>query len=206
MQRICLITMLLLISRGADVAVTYLYTPDLKLEGNPLAVTLGWPGMIAMSVAGIILLVSGLVYWYRKPIPCTYHPKIMDVWSHASFSYFGKVMPRRQFFLRTIFSSPNWKYVSYALFSTMPQAWIGVSAYTVFSWQMLHYYPLGSFRHLYKTTYPLSLFLPIFLVFLAVVFDFHRSEYKRYLLVCNNTSQLPAQDCSAAMISDRTII
>ena len=51
---------LLFISRVADIGSTYLATPNLKLEANPIAKKLGWP------FALLTILVSFMAYWNTR--------------------------------------------------------------------------------------------------------------------------------------------
>lgn len=53
---------MLAVTRYADAQTTYLYTPDLNLEANPLAsyFGLGWTGLIAAQIIGIALIMYAL--------------------------------------------------------------------------------------------------------------------------------------------------
>jgi hypothetical protein len=57
-----LMFLLLLVSRGADFLSTWVATPNLVLEGNPLAKKLGWRWGIPVNLA----LCFGLAFW---PLP-----------------------------------------------------------------------------------------------------------------------------------------
>ncbi|HOX58800.1 MAG TPA: hypothetical protein P5205_17145 [Candidatus Paceibacterota bacterium] len=58
----CLIFLLLIVSRGMDFLSTWVATPNLVLEGNPLAKKLGWKWGIPVNLA----LCFGLSFW---PLP-----------------------------------------------------------------------------------------------------------------------------------------
>lgn len=96
------ITIILL--RAADLYITYLYTPDLGSEWNPLVSIFGltWYGFIATQI-GIIIFISILMFFYfnRKP------PKIdQSNLSLNDFSYvyfYGKMHPWR----RRVFTVPR---------------------------------------------------------------------------------------------------
>jgi hypothetical protein len=60
----CMLLLLLLFSRGMDVLSTWVATPNLVLEGNPIARFLGWRGAIPLSVA----MSFGFALW---PLPAT---------------------------------------------------------------------------------------------------------------------------------------
>ena len=47
--------LLILAGRACDLGSTYLATPDLKLEGNPIARRLGWRGGILLSLATAVI-------------------------------------------------------------------------------------------------------------------------------------------------------
>ncbi len=55
------VTVLLVISRMADLVTTYLITPDLELESNSFLKLLGWPGMIFFQIM-LVNLVLFLEY------------------------------------------------------------------------------------------------------------------------------------------------
>jgi len=95
------ITIILL--RAADLYITYLYTPDLGSEWNPLVSIFGltWYGFIATQI-GIIIFISILMFFYfnRKS------PKIDECnLSLNDFSYvyfYGKMHPWH----RRVFTAP----------------------------------------------------------------------------------------------------
>src|SRR5256885_9975157 len=61
-QRYCLMLLALLFARGMDVLSTWIATPNLVLEGNPIAKILGWRWGLPIN-AGICLV---LAFW---PLP-----------------------------------------------------------------------------------------------------------------------------------------
>jgi hypothetical protein len=58
----CLLLLLLVFARGMDFLSTWIATPNLVLEGNPLAKKLGWQWGLLVNV----VLVGGLALW---PLP-----------------------------------------------------------------------------------------------------------------------------------------
>src|SRR5215469_9014937 len=55
----CLMVLLLMFSRGTDILSTWIATPNLKLEGNPIAKKLGWRWGIPVNVA----MCFGMAFW-----------------------------------------------------------------------------------------------------------------------------------------------
>ncbi|HXT12712.1 MAG TPA: hypothetical protein VN873_14205 [Candidatus Angelobacter sp.] len=60
----CLMVLLLLFSRGMDILSTWVATPNLVLEGNPLAKKMGWRWGIMVSVG----IAFGMAFWLSTTI------------------------------------------------------------------------------------------------------------------------------------------
>lgn len=54
-----LMVLLMIISRGMDILSTWIATPNLKLEGNPIAKKLGWRWGIPVNIA----MCFGMAFW-----------------------------------------------------------------------------------------------------------------------------------------------
>lgn len=68
MKKFILFSTLLVLTRYADAQTTYLYTPDLAKEGNPLVSVLGfgWTGSIIVQMLGVSFAIYALwVYSFR---------------------------------------------------------------------------------------------------------------------------------------------
>lgn len=55
----CLMVLLLAFARGMDILSTWIATPNLVLEGNPIAKFLGWSGGILVSIG----ICFGMAFW-----------------------------------------------------------------------------------------------------------------------------------------------
>jgi len=108
-------TILFLITRVGDLIATYIGTPDLTKEANPLVYTfgLGWEALIIANIIGFIIAVFLLYYTFIKyksnVIPCD------GLKQYISMLYFN----RPDKFLWTFYKFPNKKNWSFLL------AWIG---------------------------------------------------------------------------------
>lgn len=80
--------------RAADLVITFVYTPDLASEWNPLVSLFGltWYGFVITQVC-LIIFISGMMFFYFNRTP----PEItLDGLSLSDFSYmyfFGKLRP-----------------------------------------------------------------------------------------------------------------
>ena len=70
MKRFYLLTTLLLLSRSLDAATTYLYTPTLQHELNPIASVLGggWMALIVLQVILLSAIIYGLWVYFKRPV------------------------------------------------------------------------------------------------------------------------------------------
>lgn len=69
MKKFILLSILLILTRLADILTTYQSTPDLKYEFNPLVskLGLGWTGLILTQVAFLLLIIYALwIYCFRN--------------------------------------------------------------------------------------------------------------------------------------------
>jgi hypothetical protein len=69
MKRFIFLSALLILTRLADAQTTYLYTPDLKKEANPLVSLFGsgWTGSIIMQITGLTFVIYALwIYSFKK--------------------------------------------------------------------------------------------------------------------------------------------
>lgn len=184
MRRIFLLIFFLVIARGADIATTWYFTPDLRLEGNFLVKLfhMGWFEMIAMNFVALIIISAGLIYWHLKPPRIPYNPDVKDAWDFASFAYFGDVMPHKRFLVNFLIKFPkNWRHCCYLCFSSITIMLIVGGIYTVISWFLLRYYKWPLFIQFYHFAYPLSgVILPILLITFYAITLFYRKEYQRY--------------------------
>jgi hypothetical protein len=176
-QMFALLTVLFLISRVADAAATYMVTPDLRHETNPVVSVLGagWNGIL---VAQVILsaLVIGLIYWdlflSRLPYPAEHGLEFPEF---AQTYYFG----RKRILLDFLWRPPsgwrlNLKLAGYALPRVLVVLGFSVAASSIAS---LH---SERWRRLLHATSPWIYFVPA--VFLAVwsIYAFLRREFRLY--------------------------
>ena len=69
MKRFIFLASLLIFTRFADAQTTYLHTPDLKKEANPLVslLGLGWTGSIIIQVVALTFVIYALwIYCFKK--------------------------------------------------------------------------------------------------------------------------------------------
>jgi hypothetical protein len=80
--------------RFLDLYVTYRYTPDLKVEWNPLISLFGvsWPGLIFTQIA-IVAFISVLMFFYFNRAPATIAQTGLSFSDFIYVYFFGKRRP-----------------------------------------------------------------------------------------------------------------
>lgn len=80
--------------RSTDLYITYLYTPDLSREWNPLVSLLGasWPGLILVQII-IVAFVSWLMFFYFNRTPTVIEQKGLSFHDFIYVYFFGKLRP-----------------------------------------------------------------------------------------------------------------
>ena len=178
MIAVTVLTLLFLLSRAADAAATYVVTPDLRHETNPIVSVLGagWTGLLAAQVV-LSALVIGLAYWdlfrSRPPHP-TQHGLGFPEFAQAY--YFGRKSTLVDFLWRPpVGWRLNLKLAGYSA----PRVLIVLGFYVAAS--SLASVRSQGWRAVLRATSPWIYLVPAVLLVAWSVHGFLRREYRLYL-------------------------
>lgn len=173
-----LLTVLFLLSRATDAGATYMVTPDLRHETNPIVSVLGagWVGLLLVQVA-LSALVIWLTYWdlfgSRSPYP---RQRGLGFREFAEAYYFGRKSTLVDFLWRPPTGwRLNLKLAGYALSRLLIVLGFGVAVSSVAS---LH---SEMWRGVLRMTSPWIYLVPIFVLALWSIYGFLRREYECYV-------------------------
>ena len=90
MKKFLYLTLLLILTRCADIVTTYLSTPDLKYEFNPLVSIFGsgWTGVIFFQLLFLIIIIYALWIYTSKTIEVPAFDKGLALKKFISLFYF----------------------------------------------------------------------------------------------------------------------
>ena len=177
-QTFALLIVLFLLSRAADAAATYMVTPDLRHETNPIVSVFGegWAGLL---VAQIVLsaLVIGLTHWdlFRSRLP--YPPQGgLEFPEFAQAYYFGRKSTLLDFLWRPpVGWRLNLKLAGYSA----PRVLI-VFGFLVATSSIASLHSEG-WRGVLRATSPWMYFVPACLLALWSIYGFLRREFQSYV-------------------------
>lgn len=172
------LTVLFLLSRAADAGATYLVTPDLRHETNPLVSVFGagWGGLVVVQVV-LSALVIWLTYWdllaWRPHYP---KERGLGFREFAEAYYFGRESTIVDFLWRPPTGwRLNLKVAGYALPRLLMVLGFGVAVSSVIS---LH---SDAWRGVLRATSPWIFLVPTFALALWSIYGFLRREYECYV-------------------------
>jgi len=167
-----LIVILLLISRCYDFITTYLYTPDLLNEGNPLVVYLGF-GWTHLIIITAVLLV-GVIYcfyldYFKRDKIITENK--LSFKEFVPYSYFGRDEKIIAIFYKTPKLKPFLRWLGYTITYTLIVVGFMIGTSTTFL----------IISEKYKGIYNAKVFIAtMVLIALFFAYNFFRKEYKYY--------------------------
>lgn len=116
--RFILLTILLLLSRGADIASTYFATPDLAGEMNPIQAIFngGWTGVLLVNLLIVILALYAAYFQMHRYQPKPTSIRFSSIWSYISWCYYDNP----NLFSKVLYKIPtdrktSWAHFGYAL-------------------------------------------------------------------------------------------
>ena len=168
------------IARAADIGTTYAFSPDLRLEGNPVMASLGFPGIITLNIA-IVAAIALMTYSsWRHPAPLRMPENADDIWAFASLNYFNAEYSRPTFAYKFMTKLPaNWPLAIQMTGLVLSSILVVGSCMAVFSWFAVHDWHLLWYRKADFSThfaFPYLLLLPVFLATTALYF---KAEHAR---------------------------
>jgi hypothetical protein len=91
MKKFIKLSALLVLTRAADLYTTYLSTPDLKYEFNPLVskLGLGWTGLILAQIAFLVFIIYALWVYCFKNVETLSIKEGLSLKEFVSLFYFG---------------------------------------------------------------------------------------------------------------------
>ncbi|PKN27390.1 MAG: hypothetical protein CVU65_02565 [Deltaproteobacteria bacterium HGW-Deltaproteobacteria-22] len=95
-----LATTTILLLRTVDLFLTWVYTPDLEHEWNPIISFLGisWPGFILSQVLVFSFIAGSMLFYFRRE-PTVSAPNGLSFQDFTYFYFFGELRPWRRRFL-----------------------------------------------------------------------------------------------------------
>lgn len=148
---------LLLMTRVADAAVTYRYSPDLAREANPVVSVFGggWGALVVMNALLLPMTCALTILWWRRPLAYAPSDQVHDMWSFASDYTFGQVLPRDQFLARYFLSLKRRRGQFFReLGFVVPPAVSLMSCVSIVNWYLLHDIQAPWFRSFFRATFP----------------------------------------------------
>ncbi len=170
-----LLTVLLCATRISDMVTTYLVTPDLARETNPMASMLdqGWASVIGVQVVLVSAIVALNYYSLFKSQPAHPSQAGLSFGQFATRYYLG----RERHWMNLIFRLPHrWSVFVRAFGYTLPRALIVIGLMVTLSSALL------SVSQAYADSYPPLYVFYVVIVCVALFFyyRFFRIEYDSY--------------------------
>jgi hypothetical protein len=172
-----------LLTRLADVVVTQKYDPYLELEGNPVVSILkgGWGELLAVNTLLCLIVITGIVHWWRSPLVRQLPVVDQGVWSFASNSYFQTEYSRLEFLLRTLIQFPRkFGHLGPLCGFVMPLLVGAITLLSTINWYVLRELDQAWYQRFYSYAFPVYPFVipaaPLYLVFLLMYYRFEWRE------------------------------
>jgi H+/gluconate symporter-like permease len=156
---------------------TYLYTPDLSHETNPVVKYLGagWTGTILLQVAVILLIIGCLYYYLFKFKPVKPDTKRLSFKEYISFINFGRTDSFEKVFYKTP-TNKNLLLGSAGYIISMILIVVSFIVGTSTSFLLLS----ERYKSLYKHGGPYILYLIILLLAVFFTIRFYKLQYEQY--------------------------
>lgn len=172
------LTVLFLLSRASDAAATYMVTPNLRTETNPMVSIfgVGWAGLILAQVV-LSALVVGLTHWdlFRSRLPYPGQRRL-EFREFAQAYYFGRKRSMLDFLWRPpVGWRLNLKLAGYALPRVLTFLGFCVAGSSLAS---LH---SQAWRQVLRATTPWVYLVPVVLLTAWSIYGFLRREFEAYL-------------------------
>lgn len=120
-----LVALLVLLSRLGDVGTTYLVTPQLKLEANPLARKLKWPFAVAS------LGLAFLPYWSVPLALIVLVPSLLVSASNAAGIWVVRAIGEDEYFRLVVRAAASAKVMPALLLNLLPAFFTALLGYTI---------------------------------------------------------------------------
>jgi hypothetical protein len=174
-----LIIFLLFFSRFADIYTTYINTPDLKKELNPLLSFLGWKYAIVIQIIICIVLAYCSYYYYIKKIEIKNSHLINKNSNLSTFISVFQFGTDKSLLKNIFIKSPPIKTLLYSL------GYIGtntlISAGLIVSFSTFLLINFNSIKSIYRSFHiPLILVCLIIISFIYFTIKFHIIEFNKY--------------------------
>jgi len=177
----------LLLTRAADAAVTFRYSPDLAHEANPIVRAFGG-GWGALLVLNIVLL-SGtfalLALWCHRPVAVPGDVGVHDFWLFASQSRYGRVYPRGESLWRYLpfygLRGPRWGQLARELGFVIPPLVSLLSIVSIINWYLLFDAKAPWFWTFFRAATPWYPYvIPALPLYFALSLVFYRVEWVHF--------------------------
>ncbi len=185
-QLLVVISILLMaLGRALDVGVTYQFSPELSLEGNPMVTGfgMGWSFLLIANVLAVVVIGACSFYWGFRPIQYERSAEVKDIWSFASHAHFQRVYSRSGFLWRRIFCRPrSWQHTLQLFGFVVPPVVFVVSAFAVLSWYGLYFFHWEVYSQIYYFFWPVYPAIVVVPTVVIATVQFYRDEFQLYSL------------------------
>jgi hypothetical protein len=177
---------MLLLTRVADAAVTFQYSPDLAHEANPIVHVFGggWGELLALNAILLIGVFALLALWWRRPVADTTHLEAADTfWVFASRSRYGRVYPRGEFLARSYIPMYGWRWPRLGHFArelglVVPPVVSLLSLVSILNWYLLFGAKAPWFWAFWRAAFPWYPYvIPTLPLYMALSLCFYRIEW-----------------------------
>ena len=177
MKRFLILSILVVIGRLYDATTTYLYTPDLTKEGNPLVVWFGagWTISIIIQIVLTGVIIFLLYYYIFKFKPKQPTETNLTLKQFTSYLFFGNTKSFYKIFYKT-FQNKNvlFAFVGYVTSFTLISVSYIVGTSTTFLLIS------DTYRNFYKHGIPIILYGLMGIIAIFFTIKFFKIEYKKY--------------------------
>lgn len=176
-KKFLLLTILLIVGRVYDGYTTYLYTPDLSNEANPLVSLLGfgWTSIVITQFILVSLLICCLYYYlynYNPPFPNKKKLKLKEFISNLNYNYDHS-------FFKIFYKLPDNRNVFFAKIGYAASMTMIFAGYIVGTSTTLLLIS-DTYRQFYKNGAPFLLYGILFGLITYFMYNFYLKQYRIY--------------------------
>jgi hypothetical protein len=170
----------LLLTRAADAAVTFQYSPDLAHEANPVVRGFGggWGALLVLNAVLLVGTFSLLALWWRRPLTDAPNVGSDSFWAFASRCRYGRVYSRGQFLARYLC---NWRLPRHFLRElgfVIPPAVSLLSLVSILDWYLLFGVKAAWFWSFFRAATPwYPYIIPAIPLYFVLSLLFYRFEW-----------------------------
>jgi len=171
-----LIIFWMLFSKSYDAYCTFLHTPDLSKEANPLVTLFGFDWFLLLLVISLLTLYTCYTYYLISFFPIKLHPKEkgFSFSNFIAYMYFGK----KSNLLSILYRIPSFKdkRAHYSLGNILARYLIFAGLVSTIMWLLINNSEFYRSIHNHLVIYGI-LFSGTFII----MYNYYKTNYKRYM-------------------------